>query len=97
MTLRELDQVLKDVRFPPYVFYAGRTDEQLWLRAAFYVTPLNGGTRRKHTLRWRIAANATEADVLRIAANCVMASLWHEARANFTYRGQAVPFEKEMP
>jgi hypothetical protein len=96
MTLPELDHVLKDVRFPLYVFHAGLDDGQLWLRAAFYVPQLNGGTRREHTSHWRVAAGATEDDVLRIAATCVLASVWEQTLANFTYRGEAVFVEKEL-
>jgi len=91
MTLAEIQAVLRDVRFPLYVFHAEACGDRYWLQATFFAPcSETGETKRQHTRKWYVSNQATVSEVVQTALKCTLASVEHEAREAFEYRGRRI-------
>lgn len=95
MTTGQAEAILSHVRFPGYAFYVkgGFTEARpAYLQAAF-MAPCNvdgGAPVTQTTRKWQLSAHMTPSELVQTALKCVLTSLEHEAREQFTYRGAAI-------
>lgn len=91
MTLAEIEAVLRLVQYPLYLFHVKEAGDRFWLQATFYAQcSETGDISRQHTRKWYVSRECTPSEVVQTALKCVLASVEHEAREQFTYRGRPV-------
>ena len=91
MTLADIENVLRLVQFPLYIFHAKEAGGRFWLQATFYAEcSETREVKRQHTRKWYVSRECTPSQVVQTALKCVLASVEHEAREAFTYRGRPI-------
>lgn len=95
MNTREAKEILAEVRYQGYSFQVhGDFDAgpATYLQA-FFTAPDNDDQRfvlATHTRKWLLSRYMTRSELVQTAFKCVLTSIEHEAREQFTYRGQRV-------
>lgn len=95
MTLEKANAILRLIRFPDYAFSVTGmfTDGRPTYLQAIFMAPCNvegGAPVIQATRKWQLSAHMTTSELVKTAFKCVLTSLEHEAREQFTYRGQAI-------
>lgn len=80
LLLRICDDVLKEVRYPGFIFQHGEMGDLVYLRA---IRTSDG----RHSKIFVVEPKATKFDVLRLAFDAIKATLCSEAAELFTYDG----------
>lgn len=94
MNLVDAQTILSAIRFPGYRFEIyGNFDAEVshtYLQAVFHA-PDNtapGNTTEQRTRKWILSPHMTRSELVQTAFKCVLSSLEHEAREQFTYKGE---------
>jgi len=95
MTFGELVLIIKDISIPDLELGAGtslKDESQMWLQvhSRFGICNRTGESLAWCGRRWLIETDATEADVVRTAMKALLTVVEHEAREQFTYKGECV-------
>lgn len=95
MTLSQANGILGLLAFPGYAFrvLGGFTDSQPAYLQAFFKAPcsvVGGAPVLQSTRKWLLSCHMTPSELVQTALKCVLTSLEHEAREQFTYRGAAI-------
>lgn len=90
----EIQAILDCVKFPGYTFIVVNPGYPvaLYLQAEF-MAPCNhagGAPELQKTRKWQLSEHMTKSEVVQTAFKCVLTSLEHEAREQFTYRHAAI-------
>ena len=95
MNRQQADAILALVGFPGYSFrVVGMFDGRMptYLQASF-LAPCNvagGAPQLQRTRKWLLSAHMTRGELVQTAFKCVLTSMEHEAREQFTYRGAPI-------
>ena len=87
LTLAQLEALLADVRYGPWLFRAGVMGDGFFLQAAEFV--VSDGTIQRGR-KWYVSRFSTDGEVIQTALKAVLTALEHEARESFTYKGHAI-------
>jgi hypothetical protein len=95
MTILQVHEVLDRCKFPGYSWRVRGdfTDAQgpAYLQACFMADCAFSGVRTpQSTRKWLLSEHMTTSELVQTAFKCVLTSLEHEAREQFTYRGQNI-------
>ena len=95
MTFDQAAAILGQVQFPGFTFRVVgdfTSDKPTYLQASF-MAPCNvagGDWVRQTTRKWLLSRHMTRSELVQTAFKCVLTSLEHEAREQFTYQGAAI-------
>jgi len=93
MTDTQAKTILQAVQFPGYTFNLhGDFFTVTYLQASF-MAPCNdhgGAPTEQKTRKWLLSAHMTRSELVQTAFKCVLTSLEHEAREQFTYKGAPI-------
>lgn len=99
MNLPQIREIVAEIKFRNYTFDVlplaarGPFDPPMviTLRARFMAKDIvTGEPAEQHTRKWLISSHMTKSEIVATALKCVLASEEHEAREDFTYRGQRI-------
>lgn len=95
MTVDEIRAILLEVRYPGFAWHVRGSFEgggAVTLQAAFVaddaVEPGTAGVQT--TRKWLLSQHMVPSEIVQTALKCVLTAIEHEARENFTYRGERV-------
>jgi len=96
--LRRTYDLIKDIHFPNYFFYAEEKHGGVMLWAQYYehnvYTPK--GTmqatkpEKQVTRKWRLTPSMTDSEIVQTAFKCIITSAEHRTREHFTFMKQRV-------
>lgn len=93
MNAAQATEVLSNIAFPGYViWFFGDFSGVTYLQASF-MAPCNddgGPPAEQKTRKWLLSKWMTPSELVQTAFKCVLTSIEHEAREQFTYRGARV-------
>ena len=94
LTIDQVTDALRRCAFPGYSFTVygdfGKGGD-CYLQARFMAPCAVGGEAMPQTTRkWRLSQHMTASEIVQTAFKCVLTAVEHEAREQFTYRGQAI-------
>jgi hypothetical protein len=80
------------VNFPGYTWHVTSDGDGVRIHARFEAAcNVSGGEpTEQRTRRWGIRPAASDSEIVGTALKCVLTSIEHEAREQFTYRGRAI-------
>ena len=95
MNVDELHEILNRCKFPGYSWRVhGDFTQQsgpTYLQARFMADcNFSGDMKPQATRKWLLSPHMTTSEVVQTAFKCVLTSVEHEAREQFTYRGQNI-------
>ncbi|MBX3588821.1 MAG: hypothetical protein KF796_19490 [Ramlibacter sp.] len=95
MDIVEAKRVLAEVKFPGFSFFihnAFADGEPTYLQASFdaFDNDRPGVIERQLTRKWLLSRHMTRSELVQTALKCVLTSVEHEAREQFTYKGARV-------
>lgn len=94
LSLQETQKILSLCHFPGYSFEVRSADGSslsLYLQAKFAAPcSASGRVEQQHTRKWQLSPHMTRSELIQTAFKCVLTSVEHEAREQFSYRGQAI-------
>ncbi|MBX3660703.1 MAG: hypothetical protein KF740_19890 [Ramlibacter sp.] len=95
MDIVEAKRVLAEVKFPGFSFLihnAFADGEPTYLQAAFdaFDNDRPGVIARQLTRKWLLSRHMTRSELVQTAFKCVLTSVEHETREQFTYKGARV-------
>lgn len=87
-----LQAVVDTVHFPGYQFEVKVSDsERCYIRAVFLAPCAKTGEPcEQYTRKWYVSRESTRSEIVQTCLKCVLTSVEHEARENFTYRGRTI-------
>ncbi len=83
LSVQDVERILTGVRYSDWTFVTGHMGDGSFLQCAFH----NG---QQHGRKWYVSTYATRSEVVQTAFKAVLTALEHEAREEFTYRGEAI-------
>ena len=88
-------RILGDVHFPGYQFAIHgefAQGEVTYLQGVFMAPCIDDPriARPHHTRKWLLSRHMTRSELVQTAFKCVLTSIEHEAREQFTYKGARV-------
>lgn len=92
MTNERAQDILGRVQFPGYAFrIVGDFARSAYLQAVFDAPcSEQGSTTTQTTRKWLLSRYMTPSELVQTAFKCVLTSIEHEAREQFTYKGAAI-------
>lgn len=95
MTIEAAREIVRDLSFPGYEFIVvrlGDADGHFYLQARFQAADANAPEHieQQTTRKWLLSVHMTRSELVQTALKCVLTSVEHEAREQFTYRGRRV-------
>ncbi len=95
MDLVQANAILDQVAFPGYTFKVkGKFEpgQATYLQAVFFAPDNDqpGIAHPQHTRKWLLSAHMTRSELVQTAFKCVLTSIEHEAREQFTYQGHRI-------
>lgn len=92
MNVDEMRFLVREVKFPDYIFIVGESSRGfLYLQGSYdEADTLTGAVERQHTRRWPLSPEMTKSEIVATAFKCVMTSMEHKAREWFTYKDAAI-------
>lgn len=94
--IARLTLALQQVKYPGYTFHiqndvAEAYGNTFFLRASFMPEDVKTKrVERQFTRKWLLSEHMTNSELVQTALKCVLTSIEHEARENFTYMGAPV-------
>jgi hypothetical protein len=84
-------ELLTDIRFYEYAFYAHADTDFGYLQAT-YVEPdiVTGEMERQYTRKWKLSQHMTKSEFVQTVFKCCITSMEHRTREHFRYKGAAV-------
>jgi len=92
-TAKRTERVLASVGYPGYTFYVSRINVDAALLYALFEAPDNDNPsvmKTNMTRQWVVTSDMTDGAIVQTALKCVLTSIEHEAREQFTYKGARV-------
>jgi hypothetical protein len=88
-------RILAEVKHPGYSFrvHGKFADGETTYLQGVFLAPDNDSprvSRPQHTRKWLLSQHMTRSELVQTAFKCVLTSIEHEAREQFTYKGARV-------
>jgi hypothetical protein len=92
MKLEEMRKVLEEVRYLDWRFHIVGDDSHFFLQLAFVAgcCARPGREDQQYGRKWILSKHMTRSELVQTALKAVLTAVEHEAREQFSYRGQAI-------
>lgn len=90
-TLESIENILTEVTFLDWFFKTGTIGEGFYLQVQFSAENIKTGVEEIQSGRkWYLSQHMTKSEIVQTAFKSVLTALEHEARENFTFKGQRI-------
>jgi hypothetical protein len=92
MNIDEMVEVLRDLQFGDYSFSVTESSKgAIYLQAQYPESDIvSGKLEVQHTRKWLLSEHMTKSELVQTAFKCCLASVEHNARETFKYRGKRI-------